>query len=158
MGYLNTKLTIYFKDYNDLYDYNLLKLDKKSYNSDSNNIKEALTKCKISKLKVTLTLLSIPLIFLSFYFLHMLIFIYIFKLDPNKYVIPTGPLHHYMFYIYLFYILFFTIFYLISRRNITIKKSTYLKILTIVSVIIWFAFNIAFVIFLIRIATGPSFN
>ncbi len=151
MGYFKTKLSLYFKDYESLKEKNLLILDKEKYNSDTNNINESITSCKTSVLKVIFTILSIPLISVSLYFLYHLIFIYIFHLDSNKFHISLGVLDNYIYYIYIAFIPVFTIFYILSLRNLTIRKSKYLLILTIISVIIWIIFNAYFIYYVFEI-------
>ena len=151
MGYFKTKLSLYFKNYENLKEKNLLTLDKENYSSDTDNINESIKSCKTSVLKVVLTILSIPLILISLYFLYHLIFIYIFHLDSNKFHISLGVLDNYIYYIYIFFIPLITIFYLLSCFDITIRKSKYLRILTIIAVIIWIIFNAFFIYYVLQI-------
>lgn len=152
MGYLKTKLSIYFKDYNSLSQNNLLKITKETYNSNPSIVNESLKKCKTSKLKVILTILSIPVTLLTLCFLYLLIFIYGLGVNPNFFP-NIGSEENYLLIIYIFIISLFTIFYLISRSNITIKKSNYLMILTIVATIICVITILVFIWVIIQVGS-----
>lgn len=146
MGYLKTKLSIFFKDYNSLSENNLLKLSKEIYNSNPSIVNESLKKCKISMLKIILTILSIFVILISLYFLHVLIYWTLslsIALD-DKYFPSLGQLDHYIVFIYIATIPSFALFYLFSCFNITIRKSKFLRILTIIALLIWIMFFYVF--------------